>query len=73
MSVKFPTEEGSEFKLYNMSGEVHMAQITFEGLPLCLCNSIRRILLSEIPIACVKVVDADPIIDENKTPLHNYT
>lgn len=71
MSVKFPTEEGSEFKLYKMNGKVHMTQITFEGLPLCLCNSIRRILLSEIPIVCIKVLDSEPIIETNKTPIHN--
>ena len=71
MSLKFPTEEGSKFKLYNVDGKVHMTLITFKGLPLCLCNSIRRILLSEIPIACVKVLDSEPIIEKNETPIHN--
>lgn len=58
-------------KEYKINGQIHMVQYTFQNLPLCILNTLRRILLSEIPIIGLDLNEKESSIIENESPIHN--
>ena len=55
------------FKLDKLN---ELSKITFTNMPLCFCNSLRRILLSEIPIVAIDIDNITGLVTE-KIPIHN--
>ncbi len=71
MSNSNPKILESDIKEYKINGKIHMMKYTFNEKPLCILNSIRRILLSEIPIIGLELEDNNSVIDGNESPIHN--
>lgn len=60
-------------KEYKIGEGIHMIELKFVDYPLCIVNTIRRILLSEIPIIGLRVHKEDnvSVITKNQSPIHN--
>ena len=71
MSNSNPKILESDNKEYKINGKIHMMKYTFNEKPLCILNSIRRILLSEIPIIGLELEDNNSVIKVNNSPIHN--
>ena len=57
-------------KNYKLNELNEISEITFTNMPLCFCNSLRRILLSEIPIVAIDIDNITGLVTE-KIPIHN--
>ena len=71
--MKIPYSSNQYITNYKIDNKIHMIKVNFNNMPLSLCNSIRRILLSEIPIFGLDIDDekADVLDITNNTPVHN--